>query len=341
MSRKRKLVTAAGTIGCALAIGWVMQATVEPPKGTITYSPAPIEKAPLVPAQTAPAGPMKSAELPALPESPDLPDLPITALRLTSVAAPLPAISDLTRSLLSDASYAPDVAPTMPDEPLTPYLGCEITASARTVPLASVAIDVTAPCDGNTRVTVHHNGMMFTETTSAGGDLHLTVPAMSETAVFVIEFDNDRGVVATAEVPELAGIDRIALQWTGDAGFQVHAREFGANYGGEGHVWSGATSSRNGGAFVRLGDASALGAKVVEVYTFPTDTATRSGTVDLTVEAEVTAANCGRDLAAQSIELRGTSLRTQDLVLSMPECSAVGDFLVLNNLVDDLKIAAR
>ncbi len=34
-------------------------------------------------------------------------------------------------------------------------------------------------------------------------------------------------------------------------------------------------------------------------------------------------------------------METRDLILSVPDCDAVGDFLVLNNLVDDLKIAGK
>lgn len=62
----------------------------------------------------------------------------------------------------------------------------------------------------------------------------------------------------------------------------------------------------------------------------------------LSIEAEVTAGNCGQDISAQAIELRrdGT-LRTRELSLAVPDCDGVGDFLVLNNLLDDLKIAAN
>ena len=82
---------------------------------------------------------------------------------------------------------------------------------------------------------------------------------------------------------------------------------------------------------------------MAEVYTFPTSRASDAGTVALTVESEVTDANCGRDIAAQSIAPRGAGKppRTRDLVLSVPDCGAKGDFLVLNNLLDDLKIAAN
>jgi hypothetical protein len=81
---------------------------------------------------------------------------------------------------------------------------------------------------------------------------------------------------------------------------------------------------------------------MAEVYSFPRAASSRNGQVTLSVETEVTAENCGRDVSAQSLELRnGDTLRTRDMVLSVPNCSAIGDFLVLNNLVEDLKIAAR
>ena len=101
-------------------------------------------------------------------------------------------------------------------------------------------------------------------------------------------------------------------------------------------------AGEEGGQVARLGDPTLANANLAEIYTFPKSRSKQGGTIALTVEAEVTEKNCGRDIAAQSIELRDADLpRTQDLVLSVPECSSVGDFLVLNNLIDDLKIAAR
>jgi hypothetical protein len=54
----------------------------------------------------------------------------------------------------------------------------------------------------------------------------------------------------------------------------------------------------------------------------------------------VTKINCGRDIQAQSLEMRDAGqLKSQNLSLSVPGCDAVGDFLVLNNLLEDLKVA--
>ena len=68
----------------------------------------------------------------------------------------------------------------------------------------------------------------------------------------------------------------------------------------------------------------------------------REGDVELSVEAEVTQNNCDRDVEAQTIQISaGGKPLVQDLVLAMPGCDATGDFLVLKNLVNDLKIARK
>ena len=211
--------------------------------------------------------------------------------------------------------------------------------------MASVRLVVSAPCLPNERVTLHHHGMIFTAVTDAAGRLDLSVPALAERAVFIAAFANGKGAVATAEVPDLADYDRVVVQWSGAGGFQIHAREFGAGYGEPGHVWHGAAPRGDGagGMVQRLGDAGTLAPQLAEIYSFPRAAADSGGQIALSVEAEVSAANCGRDVAAQLLELRGPGarLRTRDLVLSVPNCTAIGDFLVLNNIVDDLKIAAR
>ena len=69
-------------------------------------------------------------------------------------------------------------------------------------------------------------------------------------------------------------------------------------------------------------------------------TAAQEGDVALSVEAEVSEANCGLEIEAQALELRGSGqVKTQNLTLAVPDCDAVGSFLVLNNLLQDLKVA--
>lgn len=338
MDKKRSLITVGGTFGCALAIGFIMQSASGPVPATGQLAPVAVDQAALVPAPAEPDLALNDISLTsALPDvKPDLAGtaMPIAATIDTAPVAPVqqPSLDAPVEDTLAKA----------PLDPVAPNPGCGIVADAVPADMAQVDLSVTAPCFGNARVTVHHNGMMFTDTTDSEGVMRVSVPALNDNAVFIVEFDNGKAAVAMTDVPDLDAFERVVVQWSGNNGFQVHAREFGATYGQTGHVWSGASETDSTGRIQRLGDPDTLVPQLAEIYTFPRNQSAQAGTVALTVETEVTAANCGRDVAAQSLELRGQAeLRTRDLVLSMPNCSAVGDFLVLNNLVEDLKIAAK
>jgi hypothetical protein len=189
---------------------------------------------------------------------------------------------------------------------------------------------------------------MITERMQPDGTLRIELPALSEAATVMAEFDDGDGATATANISSLAFYDRVAVQWQGEAGLQLHAREYGSAYFEPGHVWAasagdlGATARGESGFLVRLGREDSDEALLAEFYTFPTGTAVRPGDVLLSVEAEVTGGNCDKTVAAQTLQRpAGGSLKVHDLDLAIPDCNRVGDFLVLKNLIQDLKIAAR
>lgn len=337
MSRKRLVSMVGGTVTCALAIGFFMQrAETSAPRNLVPELPSPIQQVVLKPAVPVAPTALKAADIAPQPK--------MENLVLTSSMAPAmiqPSLPEPALWAASSGEIPPEDA-AIPADPDMPVLGCDVTATAIPGPMAMVDLDVSAPCFSNERVTIHHSGMMFTLVTDEVGELSVKIPALNHRAVFVIAFSSGKGTVALTNVPTLSKFDRVAVQWTGNTGFQIHAREFGATYGEIGHVWSGSDSLQSVGFITRLGDPETLIPQMAEVYTFPSSTTSQSGVIALSVEAEVTPGNCGRDISAQSLELRARSpLRTRDLVLAMPNCSALGDFLVLNNLVDDLKIAAR
>lgn len=222
---------------------------------------------------------------------------------------------------------------------------CHLGTMAMPKPGGMVEVQMDAPCRPNERVTVKHNGLKFSQATDDKGRLKVTVPALTERAVILFEFTNGDSAVAQAHVDDLEGLGRTALQWRGDAGLELHAREFGASYGSDGHVWSGVQVSAadamdsQRGFLVQLGDRSVPQPFIAEVYTFPVADPQQKGTIDLTIEAEVNTHNCGMDIEAQSIELMNGSVKTQDVVLAIPGCSETGNVLVLNNLVSDIQIA--
>lgn len=234
----------------------------------------------------------------------------------------------------------------LPREEATPLLNCETRFEAEPSAAAMVTLTLTAPCLSGERVTVHHSGLKFSAMVGEGGQLGLVVPALAEQAVFVVTFANGEGALARTQVSSLSLYDRVAVQWTGQSGLQLHALEFGADYGSAGHVWRdqprdlSVITTGSGGFITRLGDPRAPDAALAEVYTFPTRSARAEGQVRLSLEAEIGAGNCARDIAAKSFELRrGGDLRVQDVKMRLPDCDAAGEFLVLKNLLEDLTIA--
>ncbi len=332
MSYIKETVTAVGTLACALAIGYVMQSSEA---ANALYGNAKSDR-----------------ELRSLDAETSM--LVVKDITLTSAE-----FSEPTEPMLDDSSNETTVQPA-PDDTVhlsndtTSALSeieetsCEISAKARPMAAAMVNLTLTAPCLPNERVTVHHNGMIFTQTTSKTGSLSIDVPALAETAVFVFAFGNGDGAVAQAKVEDLTDFGRVVLQWKGDTGLQIHALESGSDYSGAGHVWSGqprsmaAAITGEGGFITMNGDLDAVEPLVAEVYTFPAEMESREGGVKLTVEAEVIQANCGTEIEAKSFELRGRDqLVTQDLSLAVPDCTALGSFLVLNNLLQDMKVASN
>lgn len=363
MSRARQIFMAGGTFSVALGIGFVMQNgdalagrfAEELPAPAVLNQPI-IAVMPSVPVGRLPADAI-SMDIPAVML---LADPAVDSVDLVQVATVLPDDTvapsfsmdqiELTAvepgATLTDA--LPGNLPVPPSEPIAAEPVCDAKLTATASAAAMVELNLTAPCSPNAAVVIHHQGMMFTILTDSAGTAQVSVPALAEGSVFVAELANGKGAAASLIVPDLAGFDRAVLQWQGAGGMELHALEFGASYTDPGHVWSGAARDAaaaiagEGGFITRLGDDRAENALIAEVYTFPSGSSARDGTVDLSVEAEVTAANCGRDVAAQSIQIMpGSPPDVVDLTMTMPDCAAVGEFLVLSNMLHDLTVASK
>jgi len=316
MAHVRRYIIAAGTIFVALGYAFFMQAGASSPPGPDRTTEG-----------ASPTG-LSGLELTAAPELPLMPD-----------PAPLPD-AQVTRVVARDIAVPGD----LPPEEHAPSFDCEPEMTASVQEAAVVRLTLSAPCRPDSRFTLHHNGMMISAITDADGHARTDLPALAESAVFIASFEDGKGALATATIADFASYDRYVVQWRGDArSLRLHAFEYGAEFGLPGHVWSGAAGNEAEGFLVRLGDNVPGRALRAEVYTFPTADSSREGTVALRLEAEVTEANCGRDIEAQGIstEGEGTALQVHDLVLPMPDCDASGEYLVLKNLFNDLKIAQK
>lgn len=206
---------------------------------------------------------------------------------------------------------------------------------------AMIAVSLTAPCDGGARVELHHAGLTVTERISASGKMEARVPVLDQAGLLEVRFGDGRSVSAAQAMPQLAALRRFAVEWTGAQGFILHGIENGAEFGAKGDISPSQpgmipTGATQGGWLSLLGDASVENPKLAQIYTFPlTDDA------DVVVEAPVTAANCAQSVAGKTLTSLAGVAQATNLTLTMPDCSAVGDFLVLNNLSQNTKVAAR
>ncbi len=316
---------------------------------------ATLDAAPLITADVDPlAQPAVEPSLPMVPT--EMADADVETLAPETLAPVTPDTTvATTETTFSDAPFEVAVADTAQDledafaSPSTPQAeGCTPDLQGVAGIAATVSLSLTAPCATEMAITLHHQGMMFTVLTDEAGQATVTVPALAETSVFIADIGGQDGAVAVVSVPDVAMYDRSVLQWQGDTGLQMHAREFGAEYESEGHVWQAAARDMaaavtgEGGYMILLGDPRLEDGMMAEVYTYPTLSALQDGDVLMTVEAEVTEANCGRLIAAQSIQVApGAEPVARDLEMTLPSCDAVGEFLVLNNMLEDLTLASQ
>ena len=236
--------------------------------------------------------------------------------------------------------------PLSPVAEVSPFgLPCTVEVFASALPAAMVALDVIAPCHPGAPLIITHAGMTIAAATDAMGLLTLDLPAFAQPAEFVVTL-GDPGIirVAQAAVPDLDAYDRIGLTWQGDAGLELHAMEFGASFGAEGHVWPGAPRAPQAAIDGRGGFLTRLtaGEHHAQIYTLPRAALAGTGSVRLSIDAPATAGSCAREASARILRSRGgTSPEVREVRFTHPSCDAVGEVLVLQNLPGDLRLAAN
>jgi len=366
MANIKKIGTAVGTFSVALGVGFVMQngdalASRFAAGDVAAGQPAPFAQTDAVDASAAVQSNLIGPELETAIQPnqagvafSDGPTILEPKTVISDAAVVLPEIEKVPQPLeapLQLATLDTDIAPAPTADPTSVApLGVECVPAmdAMAGPAASVALNVTAPCNPSESFTVHHQGMIFTAVTDENGSAELSVPALAKEAVMIVAFEDGDGAVATAKVPDFADYDRAVLQWQGEGSVMLSAYEGGAEFGDEGHVSPSNPGNMArleagvGGYLISLGEAVGQDGLMAEVYTFPTGQLGENFDVLLVAEAEITAGNCGQELAAQSIQISPSGQSTAlDLTMMMPECDAVGDFLILQNMFEDLTIASK
>ncbi len=284
-----------------------------------TQAAPPPAKAPVVASVATPEAAPKAAVEVAL-MAPKTPPAPIAA---AIPAAPAPKAEPLPKTELADA--------------------CPISLDLANADNALIAITLVAPCHADERVVLKHAGLTVTAKTTLTGALFTDMPALLQDATVAVMFKDSTAVEASVAVPELAALQRFAVQWQQDDAFQLHGFEDGSDFGGPGDV-SAATPHQpiagapaKAGFLTLLGDATTDLPMLAQVYTYPKDSQIKP---EIVVEAAVTEATCGREMLGQTLQTAAGTVKVSDMSLAMPDCDAVGDYLVLKNLVPDMTIAS-
>lgn len=330
----RRYSMACATLTIAIFIGFIMERTEASQVPVAAQSTAPVSALPAINASLG-GGVLSTPKRPTASGLPMMPSDHGAQVSLPGAPVLVAVAEDVPVGLI-------------PQEEVVPAMSCDVSLLAEGAAGAMVRLVLSAPCHTGERVSVHHGDLKFTEMVGDDGFLDLMVPALSTNAVFAMLFANGDGATATVTVDSLMFYDRTVIRWSGESGVELHAREFGAQYGEAGHVWRGhardisAMIGGVGGFLTPLGNPEIAEAARAEVYTFPSVTAAQSGSIALSVEAEITDRNCGRTIHVETGKIEaGKTVSSRHMQLEIPACDAVGQFLVLKNLVEDLTIAQK
>jgi hypothetical protein len=225
---------------------------------------------------------------------------------------------------------------------------CEPALTGKVLDDGMVELVASMPCHPNTRVEIFHGKLRFAEVTGHSGGLRVVVPALDRAARFLVRVPGERPLQVALEVPALAQIQRMAIQWDGPAEFDLHAFEFGAAPGSAGHVWAGRMrtpdqAARSGGGYM-----TALGSDAVEnpvrvrVYSYPKAAVAQDGMIELLVTAAPDPAECGTAATILSHQSAGGHLvGSAGYRIKLPACGTTAETIVLKNALGDMIIAAR
>lgn len=263
------------------------------------------------------------------------------------VTTPLAHIENVQTVAAVDAVYQEVAVPALGTLLAVPFDDCTTDFTAQPDVAAMVQLSISSPCNADAFFLVRHEGMTFSGQADDDGNAVLQIPALSANASYALSFHNIEEGRVTVAVPDVGLYDRAVLQWYGKHNLQLHALEFGAKIGDPGHIWSASTNSPEQayagerGFMVHLGAPEADLPYQAEVYTFPSGRLNRDGSIVLQIGVTITENNCGRELDATTIQTNaGQMLVVEELKIQMPNCGAVGDFMMLRDRFEDLTLAS-
>ncbi|MGB5835752.1 MAG: hypothetical protein WBH14_01780 [Albidovulum sp.] len=206
-------------------------------------------------------------------------------------------------------------------DPVGQHAGFETTCSIGNMTLAPVGwamltVTLQAQCNPNEKVVISHSGLKFAIATDDNGRVEFQLPALTNDGLVTAQMASGDSFTARHNVTDLRDLNRLALQWQGNQDLQLIATQHDATHAAE-----------NLGFLTVLGDPSLDHPLLVEVYTAPAGTKL----ADLRIEVGISDANCARPLRGETLRMvPNAKPDIAALSFSMPECDAVGDYLMMD-----------
>lgn len=223
-------------------------------------------------------------------------------------------------------------------------LPCGMSITATAMPGAIVALDIMDPCRPLAALDIMHAGLSFGARSDAMGLLTLDFPAFETPAFFTVRGPDGTEAMAMAGLSDFRDFARVAIAWEGNLGLALHALEGGAGFGAPGHIWQTAPGDSadmakgDGGALSVLGDPKLTPSWQAQIYTTSRE---RLNDIRFEVDIPITADTCARAVRATAIHLTPDgAMVSQPILVTMPPCDGIGDFLVLQNPFDTTTVAS-
>lgn len=264
-------------------------------------------------------------------------------VNLTPAPAPRKEPDVEVASLDENNSIEPQV-----DVAVEQHTTCDIMLDLSVRSGANILLFVTAECRPNAPVTIAHAGLEFTVLTDDAGTANVVFPAMERAAGISATFVDGLSTETTAIVPRIDEVTRAAVTWRSAVDLDLHALEYGAARGTEGHVWSGAprdarTARVNGGGYLDvLGDPGIEGGAMTEVYTMPIGRSQQRGVVVMSLEILDGSPVCGANITANTVRSQGQDgASARSIRFKMLGCDQNQTNITIPRAVADIRLAGR
>jgi hypothetical protein len=241
-------------------------------------------------------------------------------------------------SLVSQNAIAPQASPSMPA--VAAADPCPISLELMDEGRAFVGGILVAPCLPSQDLVIAHAGLVYSAQTMATGSLLFSLPALKSPAQVDVRFSSGEVATASVDIADMAGVQRVAVQWPFADGFDLHAFENGAEFGADGHIWKDAPATPNvadvaqSGYLTQLGDPDVDMPLMAQVFTYDA-----TATTDLMLEASVTSTGCAQELMGDVLFAAGGAVEKAEVIMAMPECDAVGQFVQMGNISPPINLA--